>query len=132
MQENKNIRVREILRRNFYRITELKNKGYSWREILNELGLKPSRKFEIKCSIQHAAIARKITPNAKSFNRFNQGIRIYVKKNIERFITLRASGFNWDEILEKLRLRSRFPLSRNIKSSVQRYFTEANGRNCRK
>lgn len=116
----------------FYRIMELKNKGYSWKEIITEINQTSTKRFEIQCGVKFSHIARKMGANTKYFSRYKQGIKEYVMKNIDRFRSMRACGFSWNEIIEKLYLHSRFPLSKDLRATLTRYFAEANRRNMRK
>lgn len=117
-----------FIKLNFYQIVELKRKGYSWKEILTEINSDSSKELEQSCSLMFTYIAKKMGNDEKTFNRYRQGIKEFVMINIDRIRSMRACGFNWDEIIDKFHLRARFPLSKNLRSAIRRYFAEANRR----
>lgn len=125
---SKNTGIASLIKKHFYKIAELKDKGYSWKEILSEIDIASSKELEQSCCQIFPYIARKMTPDKKYFSRYNQGIKAYFMRNIDRIRSMRACGFSWDEIIEKLYLRSRFPLSKNLRGAMKRYFVEANRR----
>ncbi len=121
---SRNTGISSFIEKHFFKILELRNKGYRWKQIIPELGLLYSKQMETSLIHNFKYIRKRKHPDELYLNKRNHSIASFVQEKFDRIHAMRASGFSWAEIVEKFFLYSRFPLSMKLADVVRNHFNK--------